>query len=57
LISFAVVVLKEGTTESKGRQAWRNNITAAKLIAEQVKSALVEGAWTRCSSTVIIKEQ
>jgi thermosome len=35
-----ILVLKEGTTESKGRQAQRNNITAAKLIAELVKSAL-----------------
>lgn len=35
-----IFVLKEGTTESKGRQAQRNNITAAKLIAELVKSAL-----------------
>ncbi|MEW6603326.1 MAG: thermosome subunit beta [Thermoproteota archaeon] len=35
-----VLVLKEGTTETKGRQAQRNNITAAKLIAELVKSAL-----------------
>lgn len=35
-----ILVLKEGTTESKGRQAQRNNITAAKLIAEIVKSAL-----------------
>ncbi|MDQ3967470.1 MAG: TCP-1/cpn60 chaperonin family protein [Thermoproteota archaeon] len=35
-----ILVLKEGTTESKGRQAQRNNITAAKLIADLVKSAL-----------------
>jgi thermosome len=35
-----IFVLKEGTTESKGRQAQRNNISAAKLIAELVKSAL-----------------
>jgi archaeal chaperonin len=35
-----ILVLKEGTTESKGRRAQRNNITAAKLIAELVKSAL-----------------
>jgi thermosome len=35
-----ILVLKEGTTETKGRQAQRNNITAAKLIAELVKSAL-----------------
>ncbi|AFU59510.1 archaeal thermosome [Candidatus Nitrososphaera gargensis Ga9.2] len=35
-----ILVLKEGTTETKGKQAQRNNITAAKLIAELVKSAL-----------------
>src|SRR5215218_280582 len=35
-----IFVLNEGTTESKGRQAQRNNISAAKLIAELVKSAL-----------------
>ena len=35
-----ILILKEGTTESKGRQAQRNNITAAKTIADLVKSAL-----------------
>ena len=35
-----VIILKEGTKESKGREAQRNNFTAAKLIAEMVKSCL-----------------
>ena len=35
-----IVVLKEGTSETKGNQAQRNNITAAKLIAEIVKTSL-----------------
>lgn len=34
------MILKEGTKESKGREAQKNNITAAKLIAEIVKSSL-----------------
>ncbi len=35
-----VLVLKEGASENKGRDAQRNNIFAAKLIAEIVKTAL-----------------
>jgi thermosome len=35
-----IVLLKEGTTETKGKDAQRNNMTAAKLIAEVVKSSL-----------------
>ncbi len=35
-----VLILKEGTSESRGRQAQRNNIMAAKLISEVVKSCL-----------------
>ena len=35
-----VLILKEGSSESKGRDAQRNNIFAAKLIAEIVKSSL-----------------
>src|SRR5579862_7580138 len=35
-----VLILKEGTSENKGRDAQRNNIFAAKLIAEIVKSSL-----------------
>src|ERR671932_1088105 len=35
-----VLILKEGTKESKGKEAQKNNITAAKLIAELVKTSL-----------------
>jgi archaeal chaperonin len=35
-----VVILREGTRESKGKEAQKNNLTAAKLIAEVVKSSL-----------------
>ncbi len=35
-----IVVLKEGTTETKGNQAQRNNITAAKAVAEIVRTSL-----------------
>ncbi len=36
----AVIILKEGTTESKGRDAQKNNIMAARLIAQLVKTSL-----------------
>jgi thermosome len=35
-----VIILKEGTRESKGKEAQKNNITAAKLVAEVVKTSL-----------------
>src|SRR5215203_1308108 len=35
-----VLLLKEGTTETKDKDAQRNNITAAKLVSEMVKSSL-----------------
>src|ERR687883_930380 len=35
-----VLILKEGTKESKGKEAQRNNITAAKLISEIVRTSL-----------------
>ncbi len=35
-----VIILKEGSGESKGRDAQRNNISAAKLIAEVVRTSL-----------------
>jgi thermosome len=34
-----VIVLKEGVNRSRGREAQHNNITAAKVVAESVKSA------------------
>jgi hypothetical protein len=38
--SVPVLVLREGSGRSRGRDAQRNNIMAAKTIAEAVKSAL-----------------
>src|SRR5215831_15813157 len=35
-----VIILKEGSSESKGREAQRNNIMAAKLISEVVRTSL-----------------
>ncbi len=35
-----VIILKEGATESKGRDAQKNNIMAARLIAQLVKTSL-----------------
>ncbi|MCL4356046.1 MAG: TCP-1/cpn60 chaperonin family protein [Nitrososphaerota archaeon] len=35
-----VIILKEGSGESRGREAQRNNVTAAKLIAEVVRTSL-----------------
>src|ERR1700758_4584788 len=35
-----VLILKEGASQTKGRDAQKNNITAAKLIAEIVKTSL-----------------
>ncbi len=35
-----VLILKEGTKENKGREAQKNNIAAAKLIAGMVKTCL-----------------
>jgi chaperonin GroEL (HSP60 family) len=36
----AVLVLKEGTNRSRGKEAQNTNITAAKIVAESVRSAL-----------------
>jgi thermosome len=38
--TLPVVLLKEGSTENKGREAQKNNIAAAKIIAEIVHSSL-----------------
>jgi len=35
-----ILLLREGATETKGRDARRNNITAAKLIAQVIRSSL-----------------
>ena len=38
--NLPVVLLKEGASETKGREAQKNNIAAAKIIAEIVHSSL-----------------
>ncbi len=38
--TMPVILLKDGTTETKGREAQRNNIAAAKIIAEIVHTSL-----------------
>ncbi|RLI33590.1 hypothetical protein DRO53_05160, partial [Candidatus Bathyarchaeota archaeon] len=35
-----ILILKEGTTQTRGREAQRNNITAAKIVAEIVRTCL-----------------
>ena len=35
-----VLVLKEGTTRNRGKEAQKNNIMAAKIIAEAIRSTL-----------------
>src|SRR2546423_14474574 len=35
-----VLILKEGTKQNKGKEAQRNNITAAKLVSELVRTSL-----------------
>ena len=37
---FPVIVLKEGSRQSRGRDAQRNNINAAKLVAEMISTSL-----------------
>ncbi|HXV65669.1 MAG TPA: thermosome subunit beta [Nitrosopumilaceae archaeon] len=38
--NMPVILLKDGATETKGREAQKNNISACKIIAEIVKSSL-----------------
>ena len=38
--NMPVVLLKEGSTETKGREAQKNNIAASKIVAEIVQSSL-----------------
>ena len=38
--NIPVLVLKEGTNRNSGREALKNNIMAAKIVAESVKSTL-----------------
>jgi len=37
---ISIVLLKEGATETKGKDARKNNNTAAKLIAQVIRSSL-----------------
>ena len=47
-----VLILKEGATQTRGRDAQKNNITAAKLIAEVVRTSLgPRGMDKRCSTS------
>jgi archaeal chaperonin len=46
-----ILVLKEGTTETKDRDVKRNNITAAKIVAELVRTSLGPRVWTKCLGT------
>ncbi|MEM0083357.1 MAG: TCP-1/cpn60 chaperonin family protein, partial [Candidatus Nezhaarchaeales archaeon] len=39
-VALPVLVLKEGTTRTVGREALRANIMAAKIVAETVKTSL-----------------
>lgn len=43
-----VLLLNEGTTETKKEDAQKNNITAAKLIAETLKSSLGPRGRIKC---------
>ena len=43
-----IILLKEGSKQSRGRDAQRNNIQAAKLIAEIISTSLGPRGWTRC---------
>ena len=38
--NITIIVLKEGTGRSSGREAQKNNIMAAKIVAEAIKSTL-----------------
>jgi len=40
LAGVPVLILREGASRSRGREAQRANIMAAKIVAESVKSAL-----------------
>jgi len=43
-----VIVLKEGSKQSQGKDAQRNNISAAKLIAEIIQTSLGPRGWIKC---------
>jgi hypothetical protein len=43
-----ILLLKEGTKETKGRDVKRNNIAAAKHVVNIVKGSLGPREWIRC---------
>ena len=49
--NMPVVLLKEGGSETKGKDAQKNNIAASKIIAEIVHTSLGQEAWIRCLLT------
>ncbi len=49
-----VLILKEGTQRTVGRDAQRMNIMAARVIAEAVRSTLDRREWTRCLLTASV---
>lgn len=48
ILSVPVIVLREGSDRSRGREAQHANITAVKIVAESVRSALGPRAWIKC---------
>ena len=38
--NMPVILLKDGSSQTKGREAQKNNISAAKIIAEIVRTSL-----------------
>src|SRR6266851_2181712 len=45
-----VLILREGATQSRGKRAQNNNISAAKLIAEIVRTSL----WPMCMDKMLV---
>ena len=43
-----VYILQQGTEQTNGSAAQRNNISAAKAVGKTVKSTLGRWAWIRC---------
>ena len=46
--NMPVVLLKEGGSETKGKDAQKNNIGAAKIVAEIVHTSLGPRGWIKC---------
>ena len=47
--NMPVVLLKEGGSETKGKDAQKNNIAAAKIVAEIVHTSLGSRRWNNFS--------